>query len=666
MSVQNNMAVINNKAILLAEQYNTSIKNVINVSKLFEKNINNINNTTNHFNIQLVNASNITNNFNNALSKTASKVSIFDKMKDKLKELISVQTIVKKGFELMGKGLNTATELQKSEQLIGAVLGDTKVGSRLFNHISKQAKGSSLSIDEMAANTQKFLGVTRSVEDIDQLNSMSEKLAKLNISGQDAKGAGDALKKAMQGDYSDLTKSFNIDAGAIKGSGLENAVSMGNMAEAVDILDDLISKSGYSQEALDNMVGNLSIQWGMFTKKISEDFGGAMRIVADTLAPIVTKFNELLKSGAFQPFIDILVGGFNLIAIGLSWLVNGFIWLGEVIGSNWDIIQAVLGGVAAALMVIGVTYIPMLIGKLWMMIQPLLVQAATWIMMNLPIFMFIAAVAIVIYILGQMGVTFEQIFEVVGGILGVFVGYFYNSFIYLWNIVAAFINFFGNVFSNPVAAVQKLFYDLAVNVLSFIEKIAQGIEDLLNGIPGVKVSLTSGITNLKNNLAAKAGKIADENQLKEFVKSKEFVDYSDAFTQGASTAGDFYKGIKTGLGSILPNSLSIQDGNLTLPGLNNKDNLSAGNPFNMTNNESIPVSGPNGGNVPVDVSDDDVQYLKDIAERDYINKYSSATLAPNIQVSFGDVKETADVDKVAQRIQYILQEQIAIAAEGAY
>ncbi len=76
-------------------------------------------------------------------------------------------------------------------------------------------------------------------------------------------------------------------------------------------------------------------------------------------------------------------------------------------------------------------------------------------------------------------------------------------------------------------------------------------------------------------------------------------------------------------------------------------------------------TGANGG-VKVNMADEDLKYLRDIAERDYINKFSTATLAPTIQVTFGDVHETADANKVAGRIRRILQEEIATAAEGAY
>lgn len=74
----------------------------------------------------------------------------------------------------------------------------------------------------------------------------------------------------------------------------------------------------------------------------------------------------------------------------------------------------------------------------------------------------------------------------------------------------------------------------------------------------------------------------------------------------------------------------------------------------------------NNGAVKVDMSDEDLRYLRDIAERDYIAKVANNTLAPNIIVKFGDVHETADADKVAGRIQKILQEEIAMTAEGVY
>ncbi len=70
--------------------------------------------------------------------------------------------------------------------------------------------------------------------------------------------------------------------------------------------------------------------------------------------------------------------------------------------------------------------------------------------------------------------------------------------------------------------------------------------------------------------------------------------------------------------------------------------------------------------INVNMEDEDLSYLRKMAERDYIANIATNTLAPNISVSFGDVHETADVNQLFNRIQTILKEQIAVSPEGVY
>lgn len=68
----------------------------------------------------------------------------------------------------------------------------------------------------------------------------------------------------------------------------------------------------------------------------------------------------------------------------------------------------------------------------------------------------------------------------------------------------------------------------------------------------------------------------------------------------------------------------------------------------------------------IDISQEDLKWLRDLAEQEVINRFTTATLAPQISIEFGDVKETADIDGIIGRLEEILTEEINIAAEGVH
>ena len=54
------------------------------------------------------------------------------------------------------------------------------------------------------------------------------------------------------------------------------------------------------------------------------------------------------------------------------------------------------------------------------------------------------------------------------------------------------------------------------------------------------------------------------------------------------------------------------------------------------------------------LSDDDIQLLMDVATRDYKLNYQQVT--PNITLTFGDIRETADVDNILEQVADRLEE----------
>lgn len=227
----------------------------------------------------------------------------------------------------------------------------------------------------------------------------------------------------------------------------------------------------------------------------------------------------------------------------------------------------------------------------------------------------------------------------------------YNNFIYpTYSGFAMLANFIGNVFHNPVAAVEVLFSDMANTCISYVLNMARAIESIINKIPGVTVNITSGLDGLKNKIESKTKTIKDESGWKEYVKQPELMDYTAAagkgYAKGSAIAGKVSNLISGGgIGGM--DFGSIPAG-------------TAGNPA------TVKGAGKN-GSMNVKLEDEDIDYLRELAERDYVARIAQNTLAPNIQVTFtGDINQEMDYEKIGPAVAQILQDEIDTAPEGLY
>lgn len=366
-----------------------------------------------------------------------------------------------------------------------------------------------------------------------------------------------------------------------------------------------------------------------------------------SIMPLQQKITEFINSAGGASFINALTNGLNFLVTVISSIITLVMDIANFIQQNWGIIEPILVAIGAALTLWAVTQIPALLVKLWAMVAPILVQAAAWLAVNWPILLIGAAIGLLLYAMLKFGDTVVKVTGVVGGIFGVLFAFLFNKFTYFANTVLSIAEFFANVFRDPVYAVKKLFYDLSINSLSFLLNIAKGIEGIINKIPGLNVNMTGGMTNLLDTLKKERDNLKSDKDVVKLMRFNQ-VDYGDAFNKGQD--------IGEKLGGMAVNG--VQD----LAGM-------IGDKFNTLNDNQENYFGKGNSSIgeiksDVKINSEDIKLLRDVAERDAINKIS--TLAPNISVSFGDVKETADVNGVANRIKEILTEQIAVSAEGAH
>ena len=188
-----------------------------------------------------------------------------------------------------------------------------------------------------------------------------------------------------------------------------------------------------------------------------------------------------------------------------------------------------------------------------------------------------------------------------------------------YNGFAMFANFIANVFTNPVAAVKVLFYDMAATVLGYISNIAHAIENLINAIPGVQVSITSGLDGLVNNLKSASASVKAESGYKEYFKPMEYKDLTGAFQSGYSAGSNFsFSGLFGGGGSgvSIPSVGSASD---LLGDIGKNTGKTAGNTSALKD--------------AVDMTNEDLKMLVDMAERQYVAQVNLTAQSPVINIT---------------------------------
>jgi len=608
---------------------NTMLMQYDGYSTLFDK----INKKTNEVSTKILNASGSTDKFNaklNATEKSSSTASVgLGKLFSKVVNLEAVQ----KGMGIVDEYTNTGVRL-------GLITSNLQEQEELQNKIFAAANRSRGTYGELASSISK-MGITagEAFGSNDELVAFTELIQKsVKLGGASQIDQSSVMNQLTQGMATGNLQGDDFDSIIEKAPMIADAVAT-YTGKSKDEIKEMSSEGLITSDIIKNAMFMSCDSINDKFKDMPMTFADVWNIIKNgglqVFSAVIDKVNELTKTDGFMQLINGIIIGFQIMEQMASWCIDAII-------SNWDTIVPVLGLIGSVLMA-GI------IAKLVLTIPLLQANALSWLAMAAPVLLVIGVIGLAIWAARQFGVSWEQIFGFVGGVVGVFATYCYNLFVKSWNIVAAFINFFGNVFTHPIESVKTLFCDLALSVIGYIGSMAQGIEDIINKIPGVDIDITGGLDSFKSQLETESANIKSEAGLVEYVKTKDFMDYSEGYTKGSN------------MGSKLFNNMGS-----TLSDLTNKLNNIGPSEFDTSNNPITVEGTGSGGKVDVDMGDEDLQYLRDIAERDYINQFSTASLAPNVQFTFGDVHEEADANKVAGRIQKILAEEIAMVAEGAY
>jgi tape measure domain-containing protein len=225
-------------------------------------------------------------------------------------------------------------------------------------------------------------------------------------------------------------------------------------------------------------------------------------------------------------------------------------------------------------------------------------------------------------------------------------------------------------FGNAIRAVQSWWYGL----LSTVMTVISGICAQLNKLPFVEFDY-SGVTEAANKYAGKAAELAGQKG--------DYESISDAFKEGWNTFdifpknwvnNAFNKGSEWGDDKM--NKLSgLLDGFGNIP---NADDYLKGYGDDSTNNLGDTLDKSGTGNKVADIANsagnientltatsEDLKYLRDIAERDTINRFTTAEISI-VQTNNNKIASDMDLDGVVEGLTSAVDEAISNATEGVH
>ena len=433
-------------------------------------------------------------------------------------------------------------------------------------------------------------------------------------------------------------------------------------------------------------------------KTFSQIWTSFQNIALMAFQPVLQRMNEIANSEAFQGFVNNAIEALSMVAGIALEIFDLLVGVAEIVGENWSWLSPIIYGVAGALAVyygaillyntitgistaitaakafmekVHAASLAMEAGATFAATAAqygfnaaLLACPITWIIILIIalIALFYAAVAAV----NKFAGTSVSATGIICGAFMVALAFIGNIFVALWNLVvdvfvliynlvAEVANFIGNVFTDPIGAVCRLFFGLADTVLGILQALASAIDaifgsNLAGSVQGWRDSLGGWVDETfgkGDEVMAKMN--ADDMKLGRF-------EYGAAWDAGYS----FGEGIDESIANFDPSSLF----DTNVPGAGDYADLSnygaglAGDVGDIAGNTGAIKDS-------MDITEEDLKYLRDIAEQEAINRFTTAEI--NIEAPItNQISKDVDLDGVVDGLTGAVNEAVDIIAEGVH
>ena len=632
------------------------------------------------------------NKFNTALSKGVDKA---NSLYGKIKSFIGLYA----GIQTVRMGLDVSDNISQTTARLNMINDGKQTTDQLQQAIFQSAKNSRAGFLD-TANVVSKLGLLAP----QAFNSNMETVKFSELMAKSFKVGGASTSEQTSGMYQ-LTQA--MASGKLQGdefrSIMENAPLL---AQAISkytgkSIGDLkeMSKDGLiTSDVIKNSVFAMSDEINTKFNSIPMTFGDVVTQIksnaVNSFMSISSTMSGIFNSERFQGFIDGVSSFINKAFVMINWLIKGISMVGTVLYEIWGPIQpilvTVLGLLTAYKLVMGfiavktaiasgiaTIYNLALLAKQTMLgaVSVALAQAtAAQTGLNLailtcPITWIIAGIALVIAAIYGVVAVFNKITGKAVSATGIIVGVFYwmggmiyniiaaawnklaQTFVSIYNLGVSIAEFFANVFKHPIRAVAHLF----ANFINFLIDKVKFLGSIIDTICGTNVvgKLETVQTAIGDWVNEKVG--GNEITLKRMDATQVMMDrvglkdmYNKGYEKGANFSL-FGKNAETGIDT------NTEFGNSTNPEVAKSNDLL----------KNIDKNTKKAGDM-LDLSHDEISYLRDLAEREAINRFTTAEVKVDVGGITQHVASALDLDDIVDYMTNKIEEGIAIAAEGSY
>lgn len=614
-------------------------------------------------------------------------------------------------IQSVGKALNISDELVQTTSRLNMMNDGVQTTAELVNMVYAAAQDARGSFSQMADVVARFGNNAK-----DAFSSSEEVVAFADLIQKQMTIAGASTQEAAN---AELQLSQALGSGVLRGDELNSIFEQApnliqNIADYLDVpigkiremaadgelSADVVKAAIFSAaDDINSKFNEMPMTWGQIWQSMQNT-----ALIA--FQPVLQRLNDLANSEAFQTFIQ---GAIEAMATLANILLNIFELVGTVggfIADNWSVISPIIYGVIAALAVYA-AYLGIVKGieiasaaataihsvamsaKIGVMAaltgQTMAATAAqmgyngalyacpvVWI-----IVLIIALIAVIMAVcsaIAKMTGIANSGFGVITGGVNVVIQFFKNLGLTVANIalgignaIAALASNMMTAFHNAICSVQSWFYNLLSTALSVIE----GICSALNKLPFVEFDY-SGISSAADDYAAKASEAAGNKE--------DYQSISDAFNEGFTTFDAFQDGWASdafnagaswgdGVADAVSNfSLSDVFGGTDIP---NVDDYTSGFSDAIANSgvgDNLGSIADDTGAIKdnMDITQEDLKYLRDIAEQEAVNRYTVAEINIDQSGMQNNISSGDDIDGFMTKLTDSVNEAVDNMTEGVH